>query len=181
MSNDLYPRMPQAEMVQVDGYSTDVWETEPGFNWKYQVRSFPVRAFKLKYDPLNDTEFQALRNFWLRHRGNLESFLVEDYTDRTHTGVFAYADGEATTYWLPFDVAAAVTISVDGVVDPAAAVNLTTGLVTFTTAPLIGSELSYAATTPRYRVRFAASDLPATRHKFIAWGAEVTLVQARGI
>jgi len=133
MSDEYYPDLRMADLKRRDEYLTLIHESPPGMDWRERARVRSVRSFSLRYPILTETQFRNLRNFWMRHRGPLESFLFADYTDpNAYTGTVGSGDGETTEFWLPMDQVSPGTpllgnaASFDGVND---AITMTQGLL----------------------------------------------------
>lgn len=179
MSQELYPNWPQAELAVDQTWTTEQVAFETGWVQRNALWAAPMHKFTLAYPILLPAEFDLLRNFYQRHRGAYEAFWFRDYTEAAVAGRwFGEGDGTTVQFKLPIDYAAAVTVYVDGVATAVTA-DLTQGTVTFATAPADGTELTFDATGVRYRVRFANDVLALDRHRFIAWGSRVELVQVR--
>ena len=179
MSDLLYPDWPQAELRTDQAWATEQVGYETGWVQRNALWSAPMHRFRLAYGVLLPAEYAALRDFYLQHRGVYEAFWFADFTEAAVTGRrFGTGDGATTVFKLPIDSMAAVTVYVAGV--PTAVVaDLAQGRITFAAAPANGTALTFDATTPRYRVRFGNDALSLSRHRFMAWGAEVELLQVR--
>jgi len=180
MSNLYYPDLQMAELRVTPVWATERVVYETGRSQQNAIRSAPLLQFSLRYDLLRPTQYNALLNFFHRHRGGFEAFWFRDYTDLDPTGRdFGVGDGTTVEFKLAHDAMDTCTVYIDGIAIPGAAIDLATGIVTFAVAPPLGSRLTYDATNARYRCRFTHDQLPSDRFKFIAWGARVELVQAR--
>lgn len=177
MSNLYYPDLQMATLKKTPTWLTEEARYETGFVQRNRVRSRPLYTFELAYEILTVAQYESLLNFFHQHAGMFEAFWFRDYTDLTPVGrTFATADGASLRYKLPHDAMDSAAIYVNGI-GVAPTVDLATGVVTFAVAPAAASVLSYSATVVRYRARFGNDDLVSQRHKFIAYGGEVTLLQ----
>lgn len=140
-------------------YSTDVVITGSGFeqrniNWS-QARCKYQAAHGVK----NENQMKRLLAFFRARRGKAYGFRFKDWLDYTGTGeIIGVGDGTMTTFQLikiytddagytevrkiRKPVAGTVKVYVDNVRQATLSVNVTTGIVTFTTAPSQGAVIT---------------------------------------
>ena len=180
MSGLYYPDLQMADLVVTPIWATEVVQYETGFSQRNALRDAPLLRFKLAYDVLLAAQYDDLLNFFHRHRGQFEAFWFRDYTDLAPTlRDFGVGNGITIEFKVGHDAMDACIVYVDGIPEPTATIDLADGTVAFLAAPAAGQRLKYSATNARYRVRFGNDDLASQRHKYIAWGGEVELIQVR--
>lgn len=140
-------------------YSTDVVITGSGFeqrniNWS-QARCKYQAAHGVK----NENQMKRLLAFFRARRGKAYGFRFKDWLDYTGTGeIIGLGDGTTTAFQLiktytddagytevrkiRKPVAGTVKVYVDSVRQTAVSVNVTAGIITFTTAPLEGAVIT---------------------------------------
>jgi uncharacterized protein (TIGR02217 family) len=179
MSDSYYPDLQMADLNVEINWRTQLVAFDNGYLQRNGIWNHPRLMFSLSYPVLYPTQYDELMNFYNRHRGSAESFLFEDYTDTSpRSRQFGVGTGTRREFKLVHDVVENVVIYVDGVVTNDVYVNPGTGRVMFDTAPEIGMLLTYDADNAAYRVIFGDDKLPYERHKYIAYGGDVSLVQA---
>ena len=143
-------------------------------------------AFEQHY--LTDAQFAQIKSFFSQLRGQWFPFLLQDPTwtflsaPQISQRAFAVADGVATLYKVSIDKAAAITTYTDGVVDSVQPIkSLITGAIQYTTPPYAGATLSFDATTPYWRVYFAADTLEWKRHVPNYWTVQANVIQDKDL
>jgi len=187
MSAEIYPDWQQADLEVTPVWATEVVSYESGYTQRRPLRSRVAYRFDLSYPQLSDADYRTLRNFYDRHMGAWDGFWFQDFTEvdfttqvRSVAGKqFGIGDGITYEFKLPHDRMDAATIYIDGAaVAPALMLlDLALGIVMFDTAPATGEILTYDATNPYYRVRFAEDSPKTTSHKWMFWAVEVKLDQ----
>jgi uncharacterized protein (TIGR02217 family) len=135
--------------------------------------SYPQYRFKLYFDYLGDSQAQSddihtLMGFLNSRSGGVDNFLFLDDTDSTVTSAtFAVGDGSTTQFQLVrpyggyiepvFGIVTPPTVTVNGTPTTAVTVS-STGLTTFTTAPVSSAVCAWSGTF-YYRV-FMDIDIP---------------------
>ena len=179
---DTYPTTPApevAEAVFAPGWHTEVVEYETGYTQRNADWIAPISGFRLRYPIVTDAEFRDLWNYFVARRGTHGTFYMIDFTEPNPVNkMIAVADGNTYEFKLPVDRMDTVTIYRDGAIDALAAVDTTTGVLVYAAPPPAGAVLTFDATNAQYLVRYARP-MPSERHKFIAWGATVELVQVK--
>jgi len=183
VSNLFYPDMQHADLEMDTNWSVEATAYKTGYVHRDWLWNGPGARFQLHYGILTDAQYRNLWNFFCQHRGAFEHFWFTDYTEpNPRAKLIAIADGNLLNYKMPIDAMDAVPPPVvyrDGFIDAFATINTATGVVSYMAPPPAGAVLSFDADNARYRVRFEHDDLPSDRHKFICWGATVTLVQTK--
>jgi hypothetical protein len=178
MSNDLFPTLPgiRAEREQDIEFDNIVQRAESGRRYALGKRLYPVYRWKLTYNFLRQrsghTEMTDLSGFFLRRRGNLDSFLFRDREWNTVSTpqVFGIGNGVQDTFRLVYTRGGFVdrvgycsdpTVSVGGSITTAFTVN-DNAEVTFDDPPADDAELAWAGEY-LYRVAFVKPNLSLTQ------------------
>lgn len=178
MSNDLFPSLPgiAAERDQEIEFDNIVNRAASGRRYAMGKRLYPVYRWRLTYNFLRErmshTEMSTMSGFFLRRRGNLDSFLFRDREWHTVSTpqVFGVGDGATKTFRLVYarggfvdrvGYCSAPTVTVAGSGTTAFTVN-DNAEVTFTTAPANGAELAWTGEY-RFRVAFVKPSMTLTQ------------------
>lgn len=181
MSSAIFPTLEGLSwnVSKTPQFSTRIQTATSGREVRIANRTYPMYSFKMNYEVLRDNrntnipasprdELKTLLAFFLKRRGSFESFLYDDLTDNAVIGQgFGVGNGSTTSFQLaraygivddgfaePVEnINGAPTICADGVLVTGGYSISTTGVVTFTTAPLSGVELTWTGEF-YYRVRF---------------------------
>lgn len=179
MSNDIFPTLPGLtwNVVKQPEFSTQIQKSSSGKEVRVSYMSSPMYTFKLNYEFLRDkpnsgvpdapdNEFQTLAGFFLKRKGNFDSFLFSDPTDNQITNqVFGTGNGVKTQFQLirtwggstdivqNVDTVSAYHIYINDEEVDAEDYLLVNGLITFNSAPESGSILTWSGKY-YFRVRF---------------------------
>jgi uncharacterized protein (TIGR02217 family) len=128
----------------------------------------PVFRFQIDYSPILPPDlFDMLEAFYMRHRGMGRTFLFQDWTRPDRAGEeLGEGNGEQVEFKIYGDQADAVTVYVDGVVQTPGVdytVDLSTGKVTFTTAPASGARVTADVANEWFRVAFNEDEMEQQR------------------
>lgn len=190
MSNAVYPTFPGLTFGTT---RTPVWSTTTKVatslrDYQNANASYPLYRYKLSYEVLRQTpgyaEMAALVGFFNARWGGFDSFLFNDPDDNfVQAQTFGAGDGATTQFQLVrtfggyvepvFDTNGPVAIYVSGTLkaigtDYSVGV---TGVVTFMTAPVSASALTWTGGYYR-RVRFAVDSIEFTQFLHGRWDAK---------
>ena len=189
MSSAVFPTLAGLtwDIIKKPEFSTITQRAVSGRELRIANMPYPLWTFTLKYELLRaDTtnlELQKLLGFFLARYGSWDSFLFNDVSDNSITDqLFATGDGVTTQFQLlrnygssftfiePIKNVTAITnIKDNGVtVNPANYSVGSTGLVTFSVAPVSGHSLTCTCTF-YYRVRFVSDDSEFTEFMRDLW------------
>lgn len=179
MSNEIFPSLPgiAAERDLAIEFDNIVERASSGRRYAMGKRLYPVYRWTLTYNFLRQrmglTEMTQLGGFFLRRRGNLQSFL---FRDREWNAVaspqdIGIADGVTRTYRLLYDRGGFLD-RVDHALLPVVTANGSVvsgvthdaGWVTLPTAPALGTTLRW---TGQYLFRVAFADAELTLSQFL--------------
>lgn len=168
MSNEVFPVLPGLEwgVKKSPRFTTRVQRAVSGREVRAGLMVWPLYQFELAYEFLRKPDLDTLAGFYCARRGALESFLFTDPQDNSVTAQsFGVGDGSTTDFqlqraWGGFvepvhNINVLDAVLIDDVVVPEYE-NYSvsdTGLVSFSTAPLLGAQLSWSGTY-FFRVRF---------------------------
>lgn len=170
MSDNIFPvlRGLTYPITKTPNWHTITQKTVTGKQRFLRCYSYPLYTFKLTFEYLGDQQTQdddihTLMGFYNRQGGAAEDFLFADSTDNTVSNqVFGVGDGSTTTFQLVRDYGGFVEPVFGIVMTPTIAINGTSttafdwnthGLITFTTAPASGAQLTWSGTF-YYRCHF---------------------------
>lgn len=133
----------------------------------------PVFKFEIEYEPLLTPDlFDVLEAFYMRRRGMGNLFLFQDWTRPNRTAALGLREevGEGNGTQVEFkiygDQAGAVGVYLDGVLQSQpgqVTVNLSTGLITFVTAPTAGAKVTADVEDEWFQVAFDADEMEERR------------------
>lgn len=193
MSNSVYPTLAgaQKEVDRVPVYSSIVQRESSGRELRVNTQTAARYKYRLSYDFLRQDysggdELATLSNFFATHRGSWDSFLFTDPKESTYAGAFlGTGDGTTTVFYMRdssferigaangapaiYKAGALQTLTTHYTQD------LTTGKITFVTAPTAGQALTWDGSFYR-RVRFASDEMSVSRRGARIWQAEVELL-----
>lgn len=193
MSVSVYPDLAgaQVEVERTPVYDTVVQRESNGREMRVARQTAARYRYSITYNFLRQDfsggdELATLSNFFATHKGSWDSFLFTDPKESTYAGAFlGTGDGTTTVFYMrdsSFERIGAANgspaIYKDGALQTITThytQDLTTGKITFVTAPTAGQALTWDGSFYR-RVRFASDDLQTNRVAGRVWSASVGLV-----
>lgn len=192
MSVSVYPDLAgaQVEVERTPVYDTVVQRESNGRELRVARQTAARYRYSISYNFLRQDgasdEYATLSNFFATHKGSWDSFLFTDPKESTYAGAFlGTGDGTSTVFYMRdssferigaangspaiYKAGALQTITTHYTQD------LTTGKITFVTAPTAGQALTWDGSFYR-RVRFSTDDLQTNRVAGRVWSASVGLV-----
>jgi uncharacterized protein (TIGR02217 family) len=188
MSNAVFPTLPGLSwsVTKSPQWSTRVQKAVSGREFRAAYYNLPLWTFKLAYEVLRagaQQELQQLVGFYLARQGSFDSFLYADPTDHAVVAQpFGTGNGATTKFQLTRTMGgyaepivapqATPAIYANGVLQSSGvAVDLTTGIATFTTAPANGVLLTWTGSF-YYRCRFLADSIDFDNFMSDLWQAK---------
>jgi uncharacterized protein (TIGR02217 family) len=168
MSTAVFPTLPGISwnVIKTPMWSTRIQKAISGREYRAAYYSLPLWKFSIKYEVLRAGlgELQTLIGFFNARQGSFDTFLYTDPSDYQATNqVFGTGDGATTKFQLLRSIGSFTEPIValpsqpiilgNGVVQNSVVTNLTTGVVTFVTAPIAGLALTWTGSF-QYRCRF---------------------------
>ena len=193
MSVSIYPTL-AGSLIDVSRetiYDTVVQRESNGRELRIASQTAARYNYSITYDFLRQDfsggdELATLSNFYATHKGSWDSFLFSDPKESTYAGAFlGTGDGTTTVFYMrdsSFERIGAANgspaIYVAGVLKTITThytQDLTTGKITFVTAPTAGQALTWDGSFYR-RVRFANDSWATQRRHSRTWKATVELL-----
>ncbi|HUC63438.1 MAG TPA: DUF2460 domain-containing protein [Alphaproteobacteria bacterium] len=188
MSNAIFPTLPGLawNVVRSPIWSTRVQTTVSGKETRTADWVTPLWQWELQYELLRDDatdELRTLMGFYLQRQGSYDDFLFQDPDDNSVAGavVDSSADGSTTAFQLlrslggypepmtAIDAVSAVYLNGTAQATSGWSVDLSTGILTFATAPASGSAIT-ADFTYYFRVRFKEDEADFEKFAQALWG-----------
>lgn len=174
MSNAIFPSLPGLSypVEKTPKWSTKVQRSVSGKETRLGYWSYPVWEWSLNYDILRsddlNAELQELIGFFNSRQGSFDSWLFNDPDDNAaDSQAFAIGDGSTKAFQLsrtyggynePVKAINAISqITVNGSPTSAYAANISTGVITFVSAPASGALLRWSGTY-YWRCRFSEDE-----------------------
>lgn len=183
MSNAVFPALPG---ISFGTTKTPIWSTKiqravSGKELRTALYSYPIYKIGLSYEVLRagaEAELQQLVGFFNSRKGSFDSFLYSDPSDNAVTGQgFGVGDGVTKTFQLVrafgghtepvMNLDGEPVILVNGVAGSAHSVS-SLGVVTFTTAPAAGADLTWDGSY-YYRCRFERDQVDLEEFMYQLW------------
>ncbi len=188
MSNQVFPTLPGLtwNVVRAPQWATRIQKAVSGKEFRSAWMSAPIYTFRLSYEVLREAasfqEIQQLVAFFNNVRGSFDSFLYSDPNDNSITAQnFGTGNGVQTAFQLMRgyggnleavgQLNGAPSIYLNGVLQAAGFTVGSNGLVTFTTAPVAGSALTWTGSY-YYRCRFLQDTLEFNEFMNNLWEAK---------
>lgn len=187
MSNAIFPELRGLtwNVTKTPKFYTLTKTSPTGLDVSAVLAAFPRWHFSLSYEFLRDDgtaqgELQRLIGFFLHRYGNADDFLYRDPDDNTVTNqIIGTGDGVTTKFQLCRNYAGFVEpvygitdtpiVTVDDV--PTGCTVTSKGLVTFTTAPAVGSRIAWSGNF-YYRVKFSETSMEFNKFSHKLWEAK---------
>lgn len=184
MSNAVFPSLPGLSwnVKRKPMWRTKISESSSGREYAFGYWSYPRYKYSLSFEALRSSsvlqELQTLAGFFNSRQGSLDTFLYSDPDDNAVTGQsFAVGDGVTKDFQLVrafggyiepvFDLNTVPIIKSNGSV-VVSGYTITSGLVSFSAAPVNGAVLSWDGTYYR-RVRFTQDEAEFNKFMYQLW------------
>lgn len=174
-------------------WKTIISPTEGGREYRYQKWRYPKRSWNIIADARNESEINAIWEFYMRMNGAAESFLFENPNDNPVTSdVFATGDGVNTVFYLgnKFRLPTGDAYIASGTLDITKSVGGTGSYLPYSSYSMdytIGRVLASPAVPSGdvlkadyrfyYRARFQEDELSRRQFATALWSSELKLIQ----